>query len=536
MPNLILPSRRISQPQGEVKVSPNFAGTIDYLWNITGPSFTKEIVNGVVNLDVLEGSGYSRGVSKIGTGLSGSGAAQGGAGGLRSTHLIADNYLDRFAQWAVFTVTDLSIVGECAIFRATSDPGSAGLAIELFPSTKVARMMISGPAWTTSADRTTTVEVGVPWLFACDYEGSRVRFYSSPIGPKKLDSLGDLGTGGGVNFSPLRMHVGGMWFSGQRSFPGVIHQVGIRKGLMTDEGLLDAIIENPWQVFAPQKRVIYFDVGAGGGITLSGNNSTQTNTSGTGGIAQTHVLTSADCAQANASSTGSVSADSSVNLTGTDCAQSNASDTGSISQTHILDSANCAQNSTSSTGGTAQTHVLTGANCTQSDTCSVGIISTNGTIDLTGAGSTQQNTCTGSNISQTHTLTGGDCAQSNTSSTEEMLQTHALTGADCTQNNASSVAAIIAAGTINLIGANATQSNASDIAAIGQTHVLAGANSVQSNTSSAGALLDDSLESWSERLLFTLPIATMAQFNLVDNRQDAQTLAIKRTETFTLGL
>jgi len=241
------------------------------------------------------------------------------------------------------------------------------------------------------------------------------------------------------------VEIGSRSYSGYRDyFDGIIAYVALRN---TDMSADDArsLYDNHWQIFEPEDQIVYFDVGTSGGTTLAGDSSSQTNASGTGSIAQTHVLTGANCAQSNTSSSASIS----------------------------------------------QTHVLTGANSTQTNTASVGVISTNGTIDLTGAGSTQQNTCTGSNISQTHTLTGGDCAQSNTSSTEEMLQTHALTGADCTQNNASSVAAIIAAGTINLSGANASQANSSSVAGIGQTHLLAGSSCVQVNQSSVGAVFYD---------------------------------------------
>lgn len=130
-------------------------------------------------------------------------------------------------------------------------------------------------------------------------------------------------------------------------------------------------------------------------VILTGANCTQSNTSSTGAISQTHQLTGVDCSQSNTSSTGSITVAGSTVLTGADCSQSN----------------------TSSTGLITQTHQLTGADCVQSNTSSTGSISVTGEILLAGSDCTQSNACSTGSIMQMHLLTGQDCTQSNTSST-----------------------------------------------------------------------------------------------------------------------
>jgi hypothetical protein len=208
---------------------------------------------------------------------------------------------------------------------------------------------------------------------------------------------------------------------------------------------IKSLSENPWQIFAPERRVIAFDaiVESGGTIDLVGQNATQSNTSSTGAITQNHALSGENCNQ--------------VVIISTDA----------ISQTHNLTGAASAQNHSCSTGSISQNHALSGANSSQLNTSSTGAISTDSTVTLSAENSTQNNGCSTGSISQAHDL---------------------LT-LDSTQNNISSTGAI-STGTvaIDLIADNGIQVNLCSSGAISQAHNLIGANSLQRHFCSTGSI------------------------------------------------
>jgi len=132
-----------------------------------------------------------------------------------------------------------------------------------------------------------------------------------------------------------------------------------------------------------------------------------------------------------------VSSGGEITLVGANSTQANTSGTGAITQTHVLTGTNSAQDNTSGTGSISQVHILSGADGTQDNSSSTGAISLGSAIDLIGANSAQDNVSGTGAISQAHNLTGSDSSQSNTSGTGAIAQVHILAGADCTQINLS---------------------------------------------------------------------------------------------------
>lgn len=186
---------------------------------------------------------------------------------------------------------------------------------------------------------------------------------------------------------------------------------------LSDQEIRDFSL-NPWQIFRPVQRRVYFDMGAGGGVTLTGANCAQSNTSTSGAISQTHSLSGASVAQSNTSTTGAIG--QSIILTGASVSQGNASTSGAVSQTHVLIGANCQQANTSTSGAVVQTGDLTGANCAQGNTTTTGAISQSHV--LIGAPVAIDHIATASSIVQTHILSGADCSQSNYSTTGSINQ------------------------------------------------------------------------------------------------------------------
>jgi len=176
---------------------------------------------------------------------------------------------------------------------------------------------------------------------------------------------------------------------------------------------------NPWSIFKPEQR-FYFNTTVSGS-TLTGDNSTQSNTSSAAGISQTHSLAGNDATQNNTSSTGAIG--QTHVLTGANSAQSNQSSAGSIStdSTVTLTGSGATQSNLSSSGAVGQSHVLTGANSSQASASSVGAIITDGSITLSGADVNQLNQSTSGAIGQTHVLTGANSNQQNLSSTAGII-------------------------------------------------------------------------------------------------------------------
>ena len=225
-----------------------------------------------------------------------------------------------------------------------------------------------------------------------------------------------------------------------------------------------ALLEsNPWQLFRPVQRRVYFDMGAGGGdVVLAGSSASQVNTSSSGAITQTHVLSGASVDQSNTSTSGAIG--QSIILTGASVAQGNATTSGSVAQTHLLIGsncqqantstsgavvqtgdligANCAQVNTSSSGSISQTHVLSGASCIQPNTTTSGAVIIVSVVILTGANCAQGNTTTTGSTSQSHVLIGAPVAIDHIATASSIVQTHILSGADCSQSNYSTTGSI----------------------------------------------------------------------------------------------
>jgi hypothetical protein len=97
---------------------------------------------------------------------------------------------------------------------------------------------------------------------------------------------------------------------------------------------IKSLSENPWQIFAPERRVVAFDVVApsGGAVDLVGQNSQQANTVTNGQIIQSHVLIGSNSNQANISTSGEISTGSVVVLSAQNSQQANFSTGGEITQ------------------------------------------------------------------------------------------------------------------------------------------------------------------------------------------------------------
>lgn len=186
--------------------------------------------------------------------------------------------------------------------------------------------------------------------------------------------------------------------TGATSIHNNIMAGGANRALSDDE--IESLSANPWQLFRPVQRRVYFDMGAGGGATgeliLAAGNASQLNSGGTGSIELTHELAGSASSQDNAGSGGAM--DQALVLVGASSVQANSGSTASLSGVQVS---------------------LTGAASAQANAASVGAISQS--INLQGGSDIQANTGLVDAIVQAYVLGGASSAQSNLGSTGQII-------------------------------------------------------------------------------------------------------------------
>lgn len=227
---------------------------------------------------------------------------------------------------------------------------------------------------------------------------------------------------------------------------------------------IKSLSDNPWQIFAPETRVITFDsvVTGSGGIDLIGAGSTQSNTSTNGSITQVHSLLANNSSQTNQTTSGSLAQD--VTLVGQGSVQGNTSSTAAFTQVHSLVSQSSAQANSTTSGTLTQVHSLVSQSSTQSN------LTTSGTL------------------TQNHVIVAQAVSQANSTSSNGFTQVHSLTAQSSVQSNSATNGIIPAPGVINPIADNSAQSNSTTSGTLTQVHSLVSQPSTQANTTSNGTL------------------------------------------------
>ena len=439
-------STRLSQPADAAGVDSRFGGRND--WLIAPGSPGSLPISGVVPTipDQYGSSHYFDGASLQ---LLGNDANVNATGGQFT--LLAYAKFDN-------TTSDHGVVGN----RATIGANAYAQIVHRAPSAN-RRIVFTYKGASASAEvgilsAAQSIPTGSTQLVAMVVNGTSVRCY-----------VGSELVGSGVSTSPapsghLPYLRAGNYYDNStiRRFIGGIYYAGLLPVALSGEDI-GALARNPWQVFRPVQRRIYFDIASGGGdVVLAGSSASQVNTSSSGAITQAHVLSGASVDQSNTSTSGAIG--QSIILTGASVSQGNASTSGAVSQAHVLIGsncqqantstsgavvqtgdligANCAQVNTSSSGSISQTHVLSGASCTQPNTTTSGAVIIVSGVILTGANCAQGNTTTTGAISQSHVLIGAPVAIDHIATASSIVQTHILSGADCSQSNYSTTGSI----------------------------------------------------------------------------------------------
>ena len=91
-----------------------------------------------------------------------------------------------------------------------------------------------------------------------------------------------------------------------RAFDGLLSDFMLFAGHL-DQGEIEALSENPYQIYAPRRRISYFSIGAGAGSTLNGSATGAAVAAGTATLAAQVALSAVGVSSATGSAAGSVS-------------------------------------------------------------------------------------------------------------------------------------------------------------------------------------------------------------------------------------
>jgi hypothetical protein len=232
---------------------------------------------------------------------------------------------------------------------------------------------------------------------------------------------------------------------------------------------IKSLSENPWQIFAPERRVIAFDgaTSPGGDVTLTGSNSDCATSSSTDSINVAVSLSSSSSSAQCDSSVGNItlSYDLSANTSTVECVSS----TSAITQGHLLIGSASSSATTSSTGT-----VTTGS----------GLVCNPDNVAITSS--------IGS-ITQAHQLAGSTNSVASTASIGGITQVHSLVGSSTNITTDSAVGVVSSGLIINLVGSvsNCVVECATGIVAQSQTLISSACNVVSESLSATVSVVNN---------------------------------------------
>lgn len=324
----------------------------------------------------------------------------------------------------------------------------------------------TGPLWSvrfgvaTSVNSKTPIKIGAPTTYVYRKDGA--------IGSLFVDGVTALLniTGGTVAHAMAHGIDGNLGFAQS-------NDITTNVMLIYDRPLSDAesqsLSVNPWQVFRPVQRRVYFDMGAGGGVTthtvtaepakLGGTTTrpgltqthittarpvTQSATVIRPSVTQNHVVTARTVAHGATVNTPSISQGSITVVTARPVEQSSTVNAPSIVQTHVLTARPSAQGGTVTRPGLTQTHTVTARAVTQGSVVnapSVDVGSTPSTV-VTARPVAQGSTVNAPGIRQTHVTSARAVVQGSTISAPGLVQAHMVTARPVVQASTVRVAGV----------------------------------------------------------------------------------------------
>lgn len=255
-----------------------------------------------------------------------------------------------------------------------------------------------------------------------------------------------------------------------RRFIGGIYYAGLLPVALSGEDI-GALSRNPWQVFRPVQRRVYFDMGAGGGggttHTVTADPVKLGSTTTRPGLTQTHVTTAKAVAQGATVSRPAVT------------------------QTHVVEARPNLQASIVARPSVTQTHVVTARTVAQGSTVNAPTVEVGSITVVTARPVVQSGAVNAPSIVQTHIVTARPAAQGGTVTRPGLTQTHTVTARAVTQGsvvNAPSVDVGSTPATV-VMARPVAQGSTVNAPGIRQTHVTSARAVVQGSTISAPGLV-----------------------------------------------
>lgn len=221
----------------------------------------RDIDNKAPIVSVNSPAKFSNGVRAYGKGIVGDGTSASGSssGAMTAAGVIPYHGKAEFSGFVIVTFDSLTVPGEMILFRATSSDSTYGVALSIFPDTKLIRALVATTGgttgWSSSYDESATaLTAGVPFLIGFSYTSGR-RYVvcanlTSGVTAVFLRTVvtGTIFDSGGAS-GPMTFG-GALYLGGISVVAGCIHAAAFFGRALTDIEFR-CIAQNPWQIFAP---------------------------------------------------------------------------------------------------------------------------------------------------------------------------------------------------------------------------------------------------------------------------------------------
>ena len=427
-------STRLSQPQEPVEISPDFGGR--------GVVYLPPVQSGITRVQGTVGRGPTQhGISAVYT--------AGAETKIERLNGSAPNGVTEFTQIVYLTPIAGGAVNDRGIFGNWNTTGATGLvqmvhrARDATTNGRYCYVVSYDPTSgaTAAGIRTSDYSAAdnVPAVLIATVKNNTLSLYlngvlhnSTAVSATVMSSQADLQIGNYYDNT-----------AGRRLSAKVHLAAFLPRGLGGSE--VAALSRNPWQLFRPVQRRVYFDMGAGGGgttHTVTADPVDQGSTTTRPGLTQTHVTTASAVTQGATVSRPAITQTHVV--TARAVVQASTVNAPSIVQTHIVTAMPSVQGATVTRPGLSQTHTVTARAVTQGSVVnapSVDVGSTPATF-VTARPVAQGSTVNTPGIRQTHVTSARAVVHGSTISAPGLVQTHVVAARPVVQASTVRVAGI----------------------------------------------------------------------------------------------
>lgn len=258
MASIILPSRWTSQPQYQVEIAPEWKNHGAVLWTPSASVAGYDAANNILGVN----SGLTSDAGTLGRAAVSDGSSTYGYVPINKVYEVLGFSLVVAIKPANTTQTNKVI---CGLSSTTDNDPLACITQEGTQLSLYFRNDAASVAITNASQPSLDVGLTTDWQIVCiSVAPSAIKYFRNGI---QATTRTGTSWSGGTNATFNRFGVGALvrssialHWAGQIAFA-----YEIPRALTDAEGI--ELTKHPWQIFRPQKRVLYFDVANGGGVT-----------------------------------------------------------------------------------------------------------------------------------------------------------------------------------------------------------------------------------------------------------------------------